>query len=184
MLFGQIFRFGFVRPLALFLDQNRPRPYKRPKNQLLNPLAFFLGSLNLTLFWVWFIFLYFWPRIIWVICKRATCKVFKIVNTVSLLKKGTITWDRSTPHDREENSRQNDVHDEPHDDTSETICMGLVLCLVVLIKSKSFKPRQPAGLTRMKSSKVKNFEASMVIFEVKSHFSNLYPKKHFHTFLE
>ena len=59
MLFGQIFRFGFVRPLALFLDQNRPRPYKRPKNQLLNPLAFFLGSLTLTLFWVWFIFFIF-----------------------------------------------------------------------------------------------------------------------------
>ena len=30
---------------------------------------------------------------------------------------------------------------------------------------KSFKPRQPAGLTRIKSSKVKNSEASMVIFE-------------------
>ena len=43
MLFGQIFPFLSV-PLALVLDQNWPRPYKRPKNQLLNPLAFFRFS--------------------------------------------------------------------------------------------------------------------------------------------
>ena len=45
MLFGQIFPFLSV-PLALVLDQNWPRPCKRPKNQLSNPLAFFLGSLS------------------------------------------------------------------------------------------------------------------------------------------
>ena len=56
--------------------------------------------------------------------------------------------------------------DQPHDDTSGKTSGSSTLSstLSSSFSSKSFKPRliQPAGLTRLKSSKVKNSEVSFL----------------------